>query len=114
VKINLFFAEITIICVGVVLLSLAPVLAGQENWKVIQQSTYGDTGSFSYDAASVKHTDSGTITVWTRSDAGKYLYEIDCKNKKARIVEGVGSGAPEWFNIAAGSADELVYKAVCP
>jgi hypothetical protein len=113
-KIKMFLVEVTIICVGAVLLCLGPTQAGQENWKVLQPSTYGDTGTFSYDAASVKHTKSDTITVWVRSDAGKYFYEMDCKNKKARIIEGTGSGAPEWFNIAAGSADELVYKAVCP
>lgn len=88
-----------------------PGFAGAEraDWKVLQQSTYGDT--FSYDAASVKQTESKTITVRTRTQSAEYLYEIDCKNKKARLLEGTsGSG---WFNILGGE-DELIYKAVCP
>ncbi len=97
---------------GVVLLCLGWAEAEQANWKVLQKSSYG--GTFSYDAASVKHTESGTITVWAQSDATKYLYEVDCKNNKARILQGLGSSASEWLNITSGSGDELVYKAVCP
>jgi hypothetical protein len=96
---------------SVVLLCLRLAEAEQANWKVLQQSTYG--GTFSYDAASVKHTESGTITIWAKSDAGKYLYEIDCKKKRASILQGLGASASEWFNITTGSGDELVYKAVC-
>jgi len=85
--------------------------AGRADWKVLQQSTYGDT--LSYDAASVKHTESNTVTVWARTQSSEYLYEIDCKNKKARLIEGAGAAGSGWFNITGGE-DELLYKAVCP
>jgi hypothetical protein len=111
-KKNLSFLKTTIMCLSVVLWCLGLAEAERADWKVLQKSSYG--GTFSYDAASVKRTESDTITVWAQSDAGKYLYEIDCKNKKARILQGLGPSASEWFNIASGSGDELVYKAVCP
>lgn len=84
--------------------------AAKEEWKVLQQSSYGDT--FSYDAASIKHTDGNTVTVRAGSDSSKYLYEIDCKNNKARLLEGTGANASEWFNILG--VEELLRKAVCP
>lgn len=110
-KTHLSLLRAAIVCLGAFLWCLGPAEAERQDWRVLQQSTYGDT--FSYDAMSVKHTESDTIIVWARSNAGKYLYEIDCKNKKARLLEGAGSSAPEWFNITSG-ADELIYKAVCP
>jgi hypothetical protein len=85
--------------------------AGRADWKVLQQSTYGDT--LSYDAASVKHTESNTKTVRSRTQSSEYLYEIDCKDKKARLIEGAGAAGSAWFNIT-GREDELLYKAVCP
>jgi hypothetical protein len=103
--------KVAIACVGVFLCCLGPAVAECADWKVLQQSTYGDT--FSYDAASVKHTEGDTITVWARTQSGRYLYEMDCKNKKARILEGAGATASEWFNISGGG-DELLHKAVCP
>jgi hypothetical protein len=86
--------------------------AAPEEWKVLQESTYG--GTFSYDVVSVKHTERNTVTVWARADAARYLYEIDCKNKKARILQGAGPSAAEWFPVTGGSADELLFHAVCP
>ena len=103
--------RVAIACVSVFLWYLGSVEAERADWKVLQQSTYGDT--FSYDAASVKHTEGDTITVWARTQSGRYLYEIDCKNKKARILEGAGDTASGWFNISGGG-DELLHKAVCP
>ena len=101
---------VTIICMGAFLWWLGSVEAGQDDWRVLQQSSYGDT--WSYDAASVKNTETNTLTVRTRTQASEYLYEIDCKNKKARLLEGPGAAGSGWFNIVGG--DELLYKAVCP
>ena len=95
---------------GVFLLGLASAEAGRADWKVLQESSYGDT--FSYDAASVKHTESNTVTVRAKTQSSEYLYEIDCKNKKARLPEEAGAGSV-WFNITGGE-DELLYKTVCP
>jgi hypothetical protein len=103
--------RVAVICSGVLLWYLGPAGAGRADWKVLQQSTYGDT--LSYDAASVKHTASNTIKVRTRTQSSEYLYEMDCKNKKARLLGGAGATGPEWFNITGGE-DELLYKAVCP
>lgn len=93
-----------------------PILSGcassreATNWKVLQESNYG--GEFSYDAGSMKHTSDSVITVWAANDSGKFLYELDCKNKKARILQGPG-GPTDWFVIANNSGDELLYHAVC-
>jgi hypothetical protein len=103
--------RMTMICMGAFLLCLGFAEAGQADWKVLEQSSYGDT--LSYDAASVRHTESNTITVLTKTQSSEYLYEIDCKNKKARLLEGAGAAGSGWFNITAGG-DELLYKAVCP
>lgn len=100
-----------VICIGAFSWGLASAEAAGADWKVLQQSTYGDT--FSYDASSVKHTENNTLTVLTRTQSGQYLYEMDCKNKKARLLEGAGASQSVWFNITGGE-DELLYKAVCP
>jgi hypothetical protein len=102
---------ICVICMGAFLWCPGVASAGRADWKVLQQSTYGDT--LSYDAASVKHTESNTVTVLTKTQSSEYLYEIDCKNKKARLLEGAGAAGSGWFNITGGE-DELLYKAVCP
>jgi hypothetical protein len=102
--------RVTIMCMGALLWCLGSTEAGQADWKVLQQSTYGDT--WSYDAASVKKTEINTIMVRTKTQASAQLYEIDCNNKKARLLEGAGADGSLWFNIVGG--DELLYKAVCP
>ncbi|MFI5295445.1 MAG: hypothetical protein ACHQ0Y_10520 [Thermodesulfovibrionales bacterium] len=110
-KTHLRMTIICMVCMGAFLWCLGSAEAGQADWKVLQQSTYGDT--LSYDAASVKHTESNTITVWAKTQSSEYLYEIDCKNKKARFLEAAGAAGSEWFTITGGG-DELLYKAVCP
>lgn len=102
--------RVTIMCMGAFLWCFGSAGAEQADWKVLQQSTYGDT--WSYDAASVKNTEGNTVLVRTRTQSSEYLYEIDCKNRKARLLEGAGAAGSAWFNIAG--ADELLYKAVCP
>ncbi len=102
-------ALIYIVCMIVFMWGTGLADEGRAEWKVLQQSTYGDT--LSYDAASIKQTESKTITVRTRTQSSEYLYEIDCKNKKARLPDGTGGSG--WFNILGGE-DELLYKAVCP
>lgn len=101
-----------IVCLGAFLWCLGLAEAEGADWKVLREDSYGNR--FSYDAASVKQTASNTITVWAKSDGAKYLYEMDCKNRKARLLEGNGSTGSGWFPIANGSGDELVFKAVCP
>lgn len=81
-------------------------------WKVLQEDSYGNR--FYYDAESVRRTSENSVTVWAKSNGAKYLYEIDCKNRKARILnEDDKSSPPQWFDIAGNSGDALVYKAVC-
>ena len=104
------YLRLTIMCMGAFLWWLGFAEAERADWKVLQESTYGDT--WSYDAASVKNTETNTILVRAGTQSSKYLYEIDCKNKKARLLEGVGADKSVWFNIMG--ADELLYKAVCP
>ena len=97
-------------CMGVFLWCFGFAEAGQADWKVLQDSKYGDT--WSYDAASVKNTESNTVMVRTKTQRTEYLYEIDCKNRKARIFEKAGDAGSAWFDIKG--ADELLYKEVCP
>ncbi len=100
-----------LVCMGAFPWFLGSADAERADWRVLQESTYGDT--FYYDAASVKHSEANTITVWAGTQNTKYLYEIDCKGKKARLLEGVGAEPAKWFNISSGE-DELLYKTVCP
>lgn len=109
-KSHLSFLKAAIACLGVFLFFGFAVAEGAD-WKVLREDNYN---KFSYDAASVKHTVSNTVTVWAQSDSARYLYEIDCKNRKARLLEGAGSGEPKWFVILNGSGDDLLFKTVCP
>lgn len=86
--------------------------AAQENWKVLREDAYRNR--FAYDAASVKRTPAGTITVWAESTGAKYLYEIDCKSRKLVILEGPGAAPQRWFPLMANSADEMLFNEVCP
>lgn len=100
----------TILCLSVFAFGLAE--AEGADWKVLRQDTYGN--SFSYDTASVKKGETNTVKVWAKSDGAKYLYEIDCKGKKARLLEGTGSAGSEWFAVKGGSGDEMLFQEVCP
>ncbi|MGO9380030.1 MAG: hypothetical protein ACLPN1_03055 [Dissulfurispiraceae bacterium] len=104
--------RITIIFICTLLVMLSCSNAELTGWKILQEDTYGN--NLSYNAESVKHTEDH-VTVSVRSNSTKYLYEIDCKNGKARIVQedGKSSSNPQWFDIVGQSGDELVYKAVC-
>ncbi len=82
------------------------------DWKVLQEDSYHNT--FSYDAASVKRAADNVVRVSAKSNGAEYLYEIDCKNKKARILEGAGSAATDWFPIMSGSSELLLSDTLCP
>ena len=82
----------------------------RRDWTILQTDAYGNT--FSYDAASVQHTSAGTITVRAKSLSAEYLYEMDCTNKKARILQETGA-APLWFPVVCGSAEALLSDVVC-
>jgi len=110
-KAYLFFRRAAIVCIGIFLWVSCIAEAGQADWRILRQDTYG--GTFYYDVASIRRTENNTITVWARADVGAYLYEIDCKNKKARILQGLEPAPSEWFAIIGGTSDELVYDAVC-
>ncbi len=103
--------SVAVMCTFLILWCFALAEAGSADWKALRQSTYGDT--FSYDAASVKHSGSNTVTVRAGTQSSEYLYEMDCKNRKARLVEGAGAAGSGWFTIAGGE-DALLYRAVCP
>ena len=100
----------TMLCVTAFLWCPSSTEAAGSDWKILQESTYGDT--WYYDAASVRSTENNTILVRTRTKSAEHLYEIDCKNRKARLLEGIGATGAAWFNIVGG--DELLYHAVCP
>jgi hypothetical protein len=88
----------------------APERPEKAGWRVLQGSSYG--GKFSYDPGSLKPASPGTVTLQAATESAQYLYELDCKNRKARILEKAESSSA-WMDIAAGSAEELLYDAVC-
>ncbi|HWR59929.1 MAG TPA: hypothetical protein VN328_13665 [Thermodesulfovibrionales bacterium] len=99
-------------CLGVFLLSTISTGAEREDWKILQEDSYHNT--FSYDTGSVERSAGNTITVSASSNGAKYLYEIDCRNKKARIIEKPGAAGPDWFAISSGSGELLLYNTLCP
>ena len=112
-----FFRLILLLSMTMVLLSVflvsPPAARGDAGWRLIRQSTYGD--STYYDAASVKHQEGQVVSVRTRFGAGKYLYEMRCGKKEARLIEERKIGGPDagWFPIVSGSDEELIYLEVC-
>jgi hypothetical protein len=110
-KIHLFFLICVISCLSAFFGCAGQHAADSGGWRVLQQNSYGDT--FSYNTGSVKHTENGTTTVLAKASGAIYLYEIDCKNKKGRLIEGTSTTAPGWSDITSGT-DELLYNAVCP
>jgi hypothetical protein len=99
-----------LICGGV-LLAWGCSTAERRDWKILQTDAYGNT--FSYDASSLQHLSAGTVTVRAKSLSAEYLYEMDCANKRARLLQETGA-APQWFAVVSGSAEALLYRAVCP
>ncbi len=95
-----------------VLFCFSPAAAEKADWKVLQEDSYHNT--FSYDAASVKRSAESIVKVSAKSNGAEYLYEIDCKNKKARILKGAGPAATDWFPIVSGSSELLLSNALCP
>lgn len=113
-KNSLFFIRTIAIWVYALLLLLGCSRTEMTGWKVLKEDSYHNT--FSYDRESIKHTSENSVMVWAKSNAARYLYEIDCKNRKARILQedNKSSSSPQWFDIVGRSEGELIYKAVCP
>ena len=86
---------------------LLPEDAGADDWRLVRQSTYGDTSY--YDAASVKRSEGQVVSFRARLGGGEYQYEMRCGEKEARLVEENG----KWFPIVGGSDEDLIYQAVC-
>jgi hypothetical protein len=83
----------------------------KNSWKVLREDAYHN--QFSYDSSSIEHTPSHTIKVLVSSNGATYLYEIDCKTKKMRIIESSGGTDTRWLDILRDSGDQLVYDEVC-
>jgi hypothetical protein len=96
---------------GCALLAWGCSTAERRDWTILQTDAYGNT--FSYDAASVQHLPAGTVTVRAKSLSAEYLYEMDCANNRARLLQEPGA-SPQWFAVVSGSAEALLYRAVCP
>jgi hypothetical protein len=80
-------------------------------WKTLQEDAYNNR--FSYDTRSVERTPSNTVKVMANSNGAKYLYEIDCKAKKMRILADQSVQEPKWI-VISGGGDQLIYNEVCP
>ncbi|RPI38469.1 MAG: hypothetical protein EHM54_00310 [Nitrospiraceae bacterium] len=112
-----FFRLILLLGLTMVLLSVflvsPPAESGDADWRLIRQSTYGD--STYYDAASVKHQGDQVVSVRAKFGIGEYLYEMRCGKKEARLIEEGKTGGPDagWFPIVNGSDEELIYLEVC-
>ena len=84
----------------------------KSSWKVLQEDAYHN--KFSYDTGSVERTTAQTIKVWARSSGAQYLYEIDCRTKKMRILEEHRADPSRWIDIMSNSGDQLLYNELCP
>jgi|GEM_PF-987420 len=104
----------TVFCILALFFTLGCSKTELTNWKLLQEDSYGNT--FYYDTKSVKQVSENSVTVWAKSNAARYLYEIDCKNRKARILQEDDKSIsnPRWLDISGNSGDALVYKSVCP
>jgi hypothetical protein len=100
------------VCLSVFMLSSGCTTADKSNWKVLQEDAYHN--KFSYDTGSVERTSTQTIKVWASSSGARYLYEIDCRSKKMRILEDHGVDQNRWIDIMSNSGDQLLYNEVCP
>jgi len=111
----LFSLGLIVCCLSALLSALGCSSTEQKGWKLLQEDSYGNT--FYYDTESVKHTSENVVTVWAKSNGARYLYEIDCKSRKARILQQDDQvvASPPWLDVGGGSsADALVYQSVCP
>jgi hypothetical protein len=108
-KTYLSFITLAIVCFAAFLSGCAT--AGKSDWKVLQEDAYHNR--FSYDMKSVERTPAGTVKAWASSNGARYLYDIDCKNKKMRILEGHGADPAQWFDVLSNSGDQLLYNEVC-
>jgi len=90
-------------------LFLLPEDAGGADWRFVRQSTYADASY--YDAASVKRLEGQVVSFRARLGGGEYQYEMRCGKKEARLIEEGKAG--NWFPVASGSDEELIYRAVC-
>jgi len=99
-----------LVCIVVFLACGGCSTTERRDWTILQTDAYGNT--FSYDAASVQHTAAGTVMIRAKSLSAEYLYELDCTNNKARILQETGA-APGWFPIVGGSAEALLSGVVC-
>ena len=88
---------------------LLPEDAGAADWRLVRQSTYGDTSY--YDAASVKRSEGQVVSFRARLGAGEYQYEMQCGKKEARLIEEGKAG--NWFPVVSGSDEDLIYQKVC-
>jgi hypothetical protein len=93
------------------MICLGCAATGQGGWTVLREDAYHNR--FAYDAASIKRTVAGTVTVWAESTGAKYLYEIDCEAKKLRLLEGTGAAPDQWFDLVGNSGDQLLFDEVC-
>lgn len=100
-----------IFCLVCFILSSGCTTNDKAAWRTLQEDTYHN--QFSYDTRSVEHTSSNTVKVMASSNGAKYLYEIDCKVKKMRILTDPGAPSPQWLDILGGG-DQLLYNEVCP
>jgi hypothetical protein len=109
--------SIILLSLAIVLMSVSlvspPAECGNADWRLIRQSSYGD--SIYYDAASVKRLEGQTVSLRARFGDSEYFYEMRCGKKEARFTEGGHAKGPDegWFSIVIGSAEELIYLEVC-
>ena len=108
-KTCLLFISAAIVCLAAFLPGCATT--DKSDWKILQEDAYHNR--FSYDMKSVERTPAGTVKAWASSNGSKYLYDIDCKNKKMRILEGHGADPAQWFDVLSNSGDQLLYDEVC-
>jgi hypothetical protein len=96
------------------------------DWKELAQAS---TGTFEYDAASVRPSSEGMVRVWIHNSTKHEtsLIEINCKGKSYQLLDLIeynDSGQiqnrylyydtpPSWVNISSETVAESLYGAVC-
>jgi len=110
-KTSLLLTTLVNICLAVFLFLHGCAGADKSDWKILQEDAYHNR--FSYDTKSVERTAAGAVKASASSNGARYLYDIDCKNKKMRILEGPGADPARWFDVIGNSADQLLYDEIC-